>query len=332
MTIPINLAATISRACAGTGCTREEALRLTDDATPLDTLLDAADRVREFWFGRQVELCVIVNARSGACREDCRFCAQSAHAQTDAPVYPLGNAKTLLNAAATHTDGPAHRFGIVTSGPTVGNDECEIIADAIQRLPDATGLDPCASLGQLNDAAFARLYAAGLRRYHHNLETSETFFPQICTTHSWQARVETIRAAQRAGLEVCSGGLFGLGESWVDRIDLALTLRGLGIDSVPVNYLNPVPGTALADRPLLSAETGLRILALYRLLLPTAVIRVCGGRPSTLGDRQTEMIRAGANALMTGDYLTTAGITPATDREMLTRLGYTIVPRCQRRA
>lgn len=306
-------------ACRGEGCTPAQARALLDQ--PLEALKQGATQIREAFFDHEIDLCVIVNARSGACRENCRFCAQSAHYATETERYPLQDPDALLDDAKRIADSGARTYGIVTSGPTVQAAELESICAAIRRIPDETPFLPCASLGALKPEQFRALKDAGLTRFHHNLETSEAFYPTICTTHTWAGRVETVRAAQAAGLEVCCGGLFGLGETWEDRIDLACTLRALNIQSVPVNYLNPVPGTPLEGRGCLSAEEGLRILAVYRHLLPRATIRVCGGRPAVLGDRQEEMFAAGANALMTGDYLTTSGISPATDRAMITRLG-----------
>lgn len=302
-------------------CSREEALRLCEEWTPLEALLDASDRLRAAACGDKVQACAIVNARSGACRENCRFCAQSAHHETKVDVYKLRDADTLVAAAVDMRDSGVSTFGIVTSGPTVTDDELDVICEAIRRIPEEAGLRPCASLGSLRAGQFDRLRESGLSRYHHNLETSRRFFPSICTTHTWDERVETVRRARDAGLEVCSGGLFGLGETWEDRVDMALTLRELAVDSVPVNFLNPVPGTPLEDEARLLADEGLRILAVYRFLLPKANIRVCGGRPSTLGSRQREMFRAGASAYMTGDYLTTSGISPETDRSLLEELG-----------
>lgn len=316
----VDVAAVTARAIAGAGCDRDEALFLATQ-TPWPTLRDAAQAVREAYFGDVIDLCVIVNARSGACSEDCRFCAQSAHHRTGVEVYDLLAPEALVADAARLDGRGASTYGIVTSGPTVNEGELARITEAVERVPEATGMRPCASLGALSEDQLRRLKEAGLTRFHHNLETSEAFYSRICTTHAWRDRLETVRAAQRAGLEVCCGGLFGLGEGWADRIDLALALRDLGIRSVPVNFLHAVPGTALGEREPLTAEEALRIVALYRLMLPKATIRVCGGRPQVLGERQREMYAAGANAIMTGDYLTTSGISPERDRALITELG-----------
>ncbi len=309
-----------NRAVAGSGCTADEALELALNI-PLSRLFSSASTIREQFFGLRIEFCVIVNARSGACSEDCRYCSQSAHNRAQAEVYPLMSELELLADAQKMAASGASRYGIVTSGATVEGEDFQTVCRSIGRIGEATRMTPCASLGRFGVAELTALREAGLRRYHHNLETSQAFYPRICSTHDWQERVRTVRAAQEAGLEVCSGGLFGLGETWQDRIDLALTLRELQVDCVPLNFLHAHPGTPLAEQTPLSADEALRIIAVYRHLLPKAALRVCGGRPKILGDRQDEMFAAGANALMTGDYLTTSGITPESDREMVRRLG-----------
>lgn len=300
----------------------DDALWLTSDACPLENLIKSADGIRDRFHRNTVQACAISNARSGACREDCRFCAQSAHHNTSVDVYPLKETDTLLQEASRMSNNGISTFGIVTSGPTVTDNELKIICEVVGLMTKKTGLRPCASLGALSCDQLVRLREAGLKRYHHNLETSREFFSRICSTHDWDERVSTVRAAKQAGLEVCCGGLFGLGESWKDRIRLAMTLRELDIISVPVNFLNPVPGTPLESLSPLSAIEGLRILAVFRHVLPHATIRVCGGRPSTLGERQKDMFRAGANAIMTGDYLTTTGISPESDSQLIERLGF----------
>ena len=311
-------------ALKGHGVSREQALQLTHPDLPLQALYTWTDRIRERFFGKSISFCVIANARSGACSEDCRFCAQSARHRTSVEVYGLQEKDLLLQQAKALSSSGAETFGLVTSGPGVNSQELAIIGDTLSQVEASSGLRPCASLGKLTEADLARLKDKGLSRYHHNLETSREFFPNICTTHSWEERLANLRRAKAAGLEVCSGGLFGLGESWHDRIDLAITLRNEEVMSVPLNFLNPVSGTPMADQPRLSPDEALRIICLYRFLLPKTTIRVCGGRPVVLGERQTEMFRAGANAIMTGDYLTTTGISPATDRRMVETLGLTV--------
>ncbi|HBA55724.1 MAG TPA: biotin synthase BioB, partial [Syntrophorhabdus aromaticivorans] len=209
-------------------------------------------RIREHFKGKKVSLCCIVNAKSGVCPENCRFCAQSAHYHTDAPVYPLLPAKEIVEKARVARDCGAHFFGIVTSGTSIGSQqEWDEIYEAIEGI-NRLGMKPCGSLGMLNDEEARRLKSAGLFRYHHNLETSRSFFENICTTHDYEDDIETNKAARRAGLSVCCGGIIGLGETMEHRIELALTLQEINVDSVPINILNPITGTPFGGNPPLS--------------------------------------------------------------------------------
>ncbi len=250
---------------------------------------------------------------------DCRFCAQSRHYATGLSVYPLLNRRKLREEADTAWKNGVSRVGLVASGCLLSKPETETLIESVQGLPENGRL--CASLGQVPTESLENLCQAGFTRYHHNLETSERFYPNICTTQRWRDRLETIHRAKTVGLEVCSGGLFGLGETWQDRFDLAETLRNVGVDSVPINLFQAIPGTPLADRPPLSAEEALRIIALFRILLPESSIRICGGRPSILSNRQWEIFDAGADALMTGNYLTTPGFSIDADRELIAQSG-----------
>ena len=267
-----------------------------------------------------VQLCSIVNAKSGRCSEDCKFCSQSAHYKTKAESYPLINAETIYQKTAEAAELGIHNFGIVTSGPALKEKEIDEICKTIQKISDEKLINLCASLGGLTEDQFVKLKSAGLKRYHHNLETSKNFFPKICTTHSWEERVETIELAKKVGLEVCSGGLFGLGEIWEDRIDLATTLKELNVDCIPINFLNAIPGTPFANNKKLTPNEALKIIALYRHILSDKTIRICGGRPVILGNRQNEIYEVGANAIMTGDYLTTYGISPEKDIETIKKI------------
>ncbi len=287
--------------------------------TPLPELLREASRVRQERFGEEIEFCAILNVKSGRCAMDCRFCAQSVHHETKSESYPLLPAETLLAETARQGQRGIHRIGWVGSGCSAGADEVSRIAEAASQF---RGGRLCASLGQLDEEPLRRLKDAGITRYHHNLETSEAFYPNVCSTQRWSDRYDTVRRAKRLGFEICCGGLFGLGESWQDRYELAMTLRELDVDSVPINFLSPIPGTPLADRPNLTAEEGLRIIAMFRLLLPNTTIRICGGRPTTFGERQPDILQAGANAIMTGDYLTTSGVSPENDRRMIEQHGF----------
>jgi biotin synthase len=286
--------------------------------TPLDDLLGKASEVRHKQFGNEIEFCAIVNAKSGRCAMDCRFCAQSVRYETAIESYPLIDGESLVLQTQRQWNRGIHRIGWVTSGCSVNDDEVTAITEAAKQCP---GGRLCASLGQLDRISLRRLREAGITRYHHNLETSEVFYPTICTTQRWSDRLETVLRAKSLGFETCSGGLFGLGESWKDRYALAMVLRELDVDSVPINFLHPIPGTPFADRPVLSVEESLRIIAMFRLLLPTAAIRICGGRPTTFGERQSEIFSAGADAVMTGDYLTTNGISSENDFQMIRHLG-----------
>jgi biotin synthase len=307
----------VERAIAGMGASREEATWLSSAAVPMTALTEHAERIRQRFHGDEAVFCGIVNARSGMCSSDCHFCAQSVHATTAAPCHPLLAVEAMVADARRLAAAGVHCFGIITSGPAATHAEVGIVVEAVRRIRRETDVEVSVSLGMQSTENLRRLRDAGITRYHHNLETSRAFFPRICTTHSWDARLATLRRAQALGIELCSGGLFGLGEGWADRIDLGLILRDLGIGSVPLNFLTPIPGTPMADRTPLSADEALRIVAVYRFLLPDATLRICGGRPITLGERQGEVFRAGANALMTGNYLTTPGQAPESDAELV---------------
>ena len=286
-------------------------------------LLHTANRIREHFKGKSVHLCSIVNARSGACSEDCAFCSQAARHNTSVARYPMMGRKAIVDAARSGAEAGADSFGVVTSGRGPGSrEDFDIVCDVIGEMGE---IDACASLGALTPADAAKLYAAGLRRYNHNLETARSFFPSICTTHSYDDRVSTVRAAQAAGLKVCCGGIFGLGESWEQRVELAVDLRELKVDTVPINFLNPVAGTPLERRPPLRPMDGLRIIALYRFMLPALNIKAAGGRERCLGDLQSWMFYAGANGTLVGDYLTTTGRPAHEDLKMIEDLG--LVPK-----
>lgn len=289
-------------------------------------LMSYATRLRKHFKGEEVNLCAVVNARSGRCSENCIFCAQSKHHQTVVTSYPLLDTPSILKSAqGARRDGAGH-FGIVTSGKGVSGDrDMGSVCASIRAIAEQTELLPCASLGVLGEDQFRSLCEAGLTRYHHNLETAESFFPSVCSTHTYTERVETIKAAKNAGLEVCAGGIFGLGETPEQRIELAFTLRELNVDSVPLNFLNPVPGTPVEHFPLLPPLEILKIIGLFRFVLPQKDISVCGGREVCLRTLQPLIYLAGANGTMVGNYLTTSGRDPATDLQEMNDLGF--VPR-----
>ena len=284
-------------------------------------LMAAAAEIREHFKGKRVNLCGIVNAKSGICPENCKFCAQSAHYCTDAPQYPLVKKEEMIEKAErAKTDG-AHMFGIITSGTRIADEkEWEEIYGAIKGII-ALGISPCVSLGMLDHERAIKLKKAGLFRYHHNLETARSFFDNICTTHEYQEDIDTVIAAQEAGLSTCSGGIIGMGESMEQRIELALTLRDLAVDCIPINILNPRPGTPLMNiKPLPPIEILLSI-AIFRYILPDKDIKLCGGKEANLRQLLPLGIVAGCNSLMTGDYLTTPGRSTELDIEMIRDLG-----------
>lgn len=304
---------------AGEQLDREAALALWS-AEP-EPLCRAADEIRRRFCGDRFDLCAIVNGKSGRCGEDCKFCAQSACYGGSPQSYELMKTEQILDQALYNAQRGVLRFAVVTSGRRLTDREVDQLCESYGAVRARTGLALCASCGLLTAAQFARLREAGVSRYHNNLETSRRYFPAVCSTHTFDQKLETIRAAQAAGLQVCSGGIIGMGETPADRIDLALELRELGIDSVPLNILNPIPGTPFGRREPLGAEEVCRTAALFRFLLPNAMIRLAGGR-GLLPDRGERCFISGANAAITGDMLTTPGVGIAADRALLSRLGY----------
>ncbi|MDE7241641.1 biotin synthase BioB [Desulfovibrio sp.] len=296
-----------------------EALELL--ALPDAELLARAASLREAATGPTVHLCAIINIRSGHCGMDCHFCAQSRHHAAPQPAFPLLDDARLRERILALAASPVRRIGLVASGAALDGEDFERVLRVAAGLPAAVKSRLCASFGRLDAARMARLLAAGITRYHHNLETSERYYPHICSTQRWTQRRDTAARALEAGLSLCCGGIFGLGESWEDRIGLAFTLRGLGVGHVPLNFLHPQPGTPLAHKAPLSAREALRVIALFRHVLPGARLRVCGGRPLVLGARQGEMFAAGVNALMTGDYLTTSGEALRSDLALIAASG-----------
>ncbi len=265
--------------------------------------------------------CGIVNAKSGRCQENCRFCAQSAHHRADAPVYPLLPTDELIARAERLAAAGVDYCGFVMSGERPTPAEFDRLCETALRLAGRLPLRLCASLGLLDAEQARRLKQAGFSSYHHNLETAPGFYAEACPSHDFSRRTETVRHAAAAGLRVCCGGLFGLGESWSHRLELSRLLAELDVDSIPVNFLNPIPGTPLENMPPLPPEEALAILAALRLMHPDRDIVVCGGRGRVLGRFETLVFAAGANGLMVGDYLTTAGSAEALDRELLRVMG-----------
>lgn len=309
---------------SGDKITREEASDLA--AAGKDKLFDifaAATRIRERFRGSSVELCSIINAKSGECPEDCSYCAQSSYSNTDAPVFPLVKEDVVFEKAIEARDKGVKRFCIVTSGKKIDNKELRAIADMVAKIR-RLGILPCATLGLLNREELAMLKDSGLERYHHNLETSERFFPEMCTTHTYQDKLKTIEDVQALGLSLCSGGIFGIGEEWQDRIEMAFSLRKINPDSVPVNFLIAVRGTPLEDADLLEPFEALKIISIYRFILPDKEIRVCGGRRQVLKEFNSMAFMAGADSLLTGNYLTTTGTAYEDDLRLIRYYGLAV--------
>ncbi len=288
--------------------------------------LAEAGRVRERRCGRQVSFCVIINAKSGMCSEDCAFCSQSARATSRVPHYSLLSREELVDAAEQAAAAGASRFSLVTAGRGLlsPRDQSAVLA-GVAAIKAAVPIRVCASLGIVDRGFLVELKAAGMYRFHHNLESAESFFPSICTTHSFAERVATIEAAKAAGLTVCAGGIFGLGETLAQRWEMAQVLKNLSVDAIPLNFLHPLPGTPLAQRPMLAPLEALKIVMAFRLFFPERSLIICGGRQMTLRSLAPLLFAAGADALMTGDYLTTKGRVPDEDRQMLTDLGLELV-------
>ena len=285
-------------------------------------ILCSADRVRRFFKGYEVNLCSIINAKSGLCAEDCAFCSQSAHYDTGVKTYPMLEPQKIVDAAKEAVQSGAREFSIVTSGTSVDKDnDVNILLQALTEMKDEVDMERCASLGIMNEETLKRLKDAGLQSYHHNLETARSFFPNICTTHGYEEDVNTVRTAKKLGFYVCCGGVFGLGESREQRVELAVTLRELNVDSIPINFLNPRQSTPLENANNLTPIECLKIIALYRFMLPAKDIVICGGRQNNLRDMQCLIFAAGANGMMIGNYLTTMGRPPEEDLKMVRDLG-----------
>jgi biotin synthase len=296
-------------------------LPLLCDAGPDQELLDWAARIREHHKGRRVLGCSIINAKSGNCTENCTFCSQSVFNRSPIATYPFVGVRAIEEAYLASREAHAHAFSIVISGREVSDQDVSAIVNVVKRHQNRSPRW-CASLGAISASNLAALKSAGVWRIHHNLETSREFFPHICTTHSFDEKIRTIRAARSLGFSICSGGLFGIGESWADRVSLAYELKALDVDAVPINFLHPIEGTALEDQRDLTPRDCLLILAIFRFILPTKDILVCGGRQVNLGEKQSQIFHAGANGIMIGDYLTTKGTPIADDHRMIADLGF----------
>ncbi len=302
--------------------TREDDLSIFGTA-PLEALCEGADMIRKCLCDDRIDLCTIINGRGGRCSEDCKFCAQSAHHNTSCAEFPMLDADTVLADCRKREADGVHAYSIVTAGRKVDGADLDLLVETYQTLREHTSMRLCASHGLLTAEAFARLKESGVDMYHTNIETSRRYFPEICTTHTWDDKLEEIRLAKEAGLTVCSGGIIGMGETFADRIDMAITLAELEITSIPINALMPVAGTPLENLPRLSEEEILRTIAMFRYINPTAYIRMAAGR-GYFSDGGRKIFQSGANATITGDMLTTVGNNTAQDKEMLEDLGFEI--------
>lgn len=311
----------LGKGLRGECATVDEALALDAEYTT-DELCDAADKIRRARCGDRMDTCSIVNARSGRCGEDCKWCAQSARHRTGVEEYPIVDGESLDRAVDHHTRAGVGRLSLVTSGRRVSGRDLDSFCALYSRISARSGMSLCASMGLLDREGMKKLYAAGVRRYHCNLETSSDFFPTLCTTHTHADKLATIAAAREAGMEVCSGGIIGMGESLRQRLTMVAEAREAGAVSVPVNILNPIPGTPLESTAPIGEEEIVRSLALMRFVAPDCVIRFAGGR-ARISERATRrMLTGGVNGALVGDMLTTVGNDMEGDFEMFRSLGY----------
>ena len=312
----------MDRILAGHDLEFGEALELAIKADPAE-LYQAADVLRQKLHKNNLDLCSIVNAKSGKCSENCKFCAQSSHYDAEVASYDVVDVVKAVSLAKENQQFGVQRFSLVTAGRTVSEKHLEEFRLIYQRLQTETQLSFCASMGFLTPEKALKLKEMGVTRYHCNLETSRSFFPEVCSSHTWDEKVATIKIAQKAGLEVCSGGIIGMGESFEQRLELAFELRELGILSIPLNILTPIKETPFADIKPLSVAEVLTCVAMFRFINPKAVIRLAGGR-NLLGDEQNRCFSAGANGAIVGNYLTTIGNSLVEDIEMFRALGFDI--------
>lgn len=303
------------RVLNGYNINKDDALQLYN-AEDINLLCDAADEIMTHFIGRKVDSCSIVNARSGMCGEDCKWCAQATRFKTGCKTYNFIDEDNVMAAARHNEREGIKRFSLVTSGKKVSDTDLPHFCDIYRRLSNETSLYLCASMGLLDKSQLLKLKEAGVKRYHCNLETSASFFPQLCTSHTTEDKINTIRAAKEIGLDVCSGGIIGMGESIEDRIELAFELRELDVDSIPINILNPIEGTPLAHTPLISEEDVIRTVATFRFVLPAKSLRFAGGRMRLSHSTMLRTFRGGMNGALMGDMLTTVSNQIADDKKL----------------
>ena len=289
----------------------------------LEELCQVANEIREKLCGNEVSLCSIINGRSGRCSEDCKFCAQSGHHHTEVINYAFLDVDEIVTDCKKHADKGVHRYSIVTAGRTLKGADLEIVCKAYKKMKEECEIELCGSHGLLDEEAFRALKMSGVTMYHENIETSKRNFPNICTTHTYEEKIECIKLAQSLGFKVCSGGIIGMGETFEDRIDMAVSLAELGVNSIPINALIPIKGTAYESLKALKEEEILRAVAMFRFINPQAYIRLAAGR-ILMEDSGKKAFLSGANATITGDLLTTSGNNIEEDKTMLVQMGFEI--------
>ena len=303
--------------------TREEAVRLgeLEDHDEIEALIERAWMARVERFGDATDMCSLVNAKSGGCAEDCGFCAQSRFAEAETPLHAMMDPEQILDHARAAEAAGAHRFCMVTQGQGLSKRDFEKVLAGARLVAEHTNLKRCASIGHTSAARAKALKEAGIQRVHHNVETAESYYDEVSTTVRYEGRLRTIEAVREAGLETCVGGILNLGETREQRVEMAFELAAIDPTSVPINMLNPRPGTKFGDREFMDPWEAVKWIAIFRLILPAALFRLCGGRVENLGELQGLAVRAGINGVMMGNFLTTLGATPEADRASIRAAG-----------
>ncbi|HLJ02302.1 MAG TPA: biotin synthase BioB [Solirubrobacteraceae bacterium] len=306
--------------------TPAEALRLgeLEELRDIEALVERAWAVRRERFADSTDMCSLVNAKSGGCAEDCGFCAQSKYAEADTPMHAMMEPEQMLEHARAAEAAGAHRFCMVTQGQGLSKRDFEKVLHGARLVAEHTNLKRCVSIGHMSAERARQLKEAGIQRVHHNVETAESYYPEVSTTVRYEGRLRTIEAVKEAGLETCVGGILNLGETSEQRVEMAFQLAEISPTSVPINLLNPRPGTKFGDRALMEPLEAVKWIAIFRLILPDALFRLCGGRVENLGEFQRLAVKAGVNGVMMGNFLTTLGNTPDEDRAMFEELGLNV--------
>src|SRR6266576_1969584 len=306
--------------------TRAQALALgeLEERADIEALVQRAWEARVERFGDSTDMCSLVNAKSGGCAEDCGFCAQSRFAEAETPMHALMEPEQILEHALAAEAAGAHRFCMVTQGQGLSKRDFEKYLEGVRLVAEHTNLKRCASIGHMSPARARELKQAGIQRVHHNVETARSYYDEVSTTVRYEGRIRTIEAVREAGLETCVGGILNLGETRRQRVEMAFELSTIDPTSVPINLLNPRPGTKFGDRELIDPWEAVKSIAIFRLILPGALFRLCGGRVENLGELQPMAIKAGVNGVMMGNFLTTLGNTPEQDHEMFEELGLNV--------